>query len=197
MTNLVTAWWLTAWLIDYLDVSWSLYNKIKVGEKPIVCKSKPRVGRSMFVSILWWPPSPAVVKPEPDLEFSTTYSHQLGSLGSARRAFYHTMHIENSFFRTTVRRAAHAAASTHSSNWPSLCLGSFNNYVDIISKFCQFLTSYLHSCEHFSPWTSTVIGIFWAPTYPPHLVHVVLERPTWHMDGLAIIFLFKNNLVMM
>ena len=39
-------------MMDYFNVTWSLYNEKKVGEEPIVCKSKPRVGRSMFVSIL-------------------------------------------------------------------------------------------------------------------------------------------------
>ena len=125
------------------------------------------------------------------LEFSTTYSHQ------ARLARLGVLFTTQCTSKTPFFERRCAAASTHSSNWPSLCLGSFDNYVDIILKFCPFLTSYLPPREHFLHGTSTVIGIFWAPTYPPHLVHVVLERPTWHTDGLAIIFLFKNNLVMM
>ena len=45
---------------------------------------------------------------------------------------------------------------------------AFNNYVE----FWSFYTTY----QPFVPWTWTKTGIIWT-TYPPHLVHVVIERP--------------------
>ena len=44
--------WPSLTLAVLVSVTWSLYNEKKVVEEPIVCKSKPRVGQSMFVSIL-------------------------------------------------------------------------------------------------------------------------------------------------
>ena len=49
------------------------------------------------------------------------------------------------------------------------CLGSFNNYVDIIFVFFDHLST--------SMWIFFTQNVNKNPIYPPHLVHVVFERP--------------------
>ena len=45
--------------------------------------------------------------------------------------------------------------------------GSFNNYVDIILPFFDYLPTYLQEDTNW----------YFLTTYPPHLIHVVFERP--------------------
>ena len=130
------------------------------------------------------------------LEFSTTYSHQarLARLGSA--CFLpHNAHRKLLFSNDGAPPCAPPHRRIQATGL--LCAWGHSIRGHDFESLPIFDLLPISPREQFWPWMSTVIGIFWVLTYPPHLVQVVLERPTWHTDGLAIIFLFKNNLVMM
>ena len=64
--------------------------------------------------------------------------------------------------------------------------GPFNNYVDKILTLFDYLPTYLPT----STWTFFTLNVdkkkHFLTTYPPHLVHVVFERPPVQNENTSI-----------